>query len=392
MNMSNLLVHGEVTGVGQYALNLLDGLQAIGELDRVELLVDKDSREVLQNRYPGVRISIVPDLPLGRFLPWKRDFFRIFFRDRVGVPLLLWRRKQGILFHPYNAMSVHVSRRHATVITLHDLFYKNFPQEHSRKLLCLLEACYRTIVYHSHRLIVPSQYVKDDIIRHFPGVRPDRIAPIHNSIRIRNDQMEPSGVPRPYVLSVNSLRVHKNILTLIRAFARIEDQVDHWLVLVGSGDPRGNDAVNRELRNLGVRKVVQTGYVSEAQRNDLYRNAALFVSPSLHEGFGMTPVEAALYGVPVLTTRETSLPEVTRELLEYYEPATDDVVLSRRMMEMLAQPPDQVRLDAIRSEYAKAYDYREVAGRYLAYFNALGTGQGSVQAGTGISGDRGEND
>ncbi len=374
MNLSNVLVSGGVTGIGQYVYNLLDGFQARGELDRFELLVEKESRPVLLKRYPGVQITVVPDLPLARLLPWKRDFFRIFYRDRIGVPLLLGHRKRGLLFHPFNAMSVHVSRKHPTVITLHDLFYKNFPQEHSRKMLRLLESCYRTIVYRSYRLIVPSGYVKEDIVRHFPRVDPNKITAVHNPIRIRDDQQEPCSVPGPYVLSVNSLRIHKNIETLIRAFARIEDQIDHWLVLVGCGDPRGNDAVNRTIRSLGVRKVVMTGYVSEGQRNTLYRNASLFVSPSLHEGFGMTPVEAALYEVPVLTTRETSLPEVTRDLLQYYEPAKDDEQLARRMVEILDRPPDRETLASARRVYEQAYDYQQVAGRYLAYFDSLAEG------------------
>ncbi|HQN23066.1 MAG TPA: glycosyltransferase [Thermotogota bacterium] len=59
-------------------------------------------------------------------------------------------------------------------------------------------------------------------------------------------------------------------------------------------------------------KVFITGYLSDTQRNTLYQNAALFVSPSLCEGFGITPIEAALFGVPVITTRETSIPEATQ--------------------------------------------------------------------------------
>ncbi len=114
-----------------------------------------------------------------------------------------------------------------------------------------------------------------------------------------------------------------------------------------------------------------TGYLSDEHRNYLYRNADLFVSPSLHEGFGMTPVEAALFETPVLTTRETSIPEVTRNMVNYYEPAEDPNVLAARILNLLENRPPKSELRRIKKTMAQEYDPERIAALYFSMFEHL---------------------
>src|SRR5581483_2420884 len=92
-----------------------------------------------------------------------------------------------------------------------------------------------------------------------------------------------------YVLHVGSISKKKNLTTLVRAFARLRRRgVVDKLVLVGRVYQKGQDG---ELPGL-------------------YRGAAATAFPSLHEGFGMVPIEAMACGTPVVTSRGGALPEV----------------------------------------------------------------------------------
>lgn len=101
----------------------------------------------------------------------------------------------------------------------------------------------------------------------------------------------------------------------------------------------------------------------------LYKNASLFVSPSLMEGFGFTPIEAALYEVPVICNKESALYETTKGLLNYYEPGTDEYALSRMMYQILTSP--NLDLASIAKTYEMAYSVKRQAQDFIALFNTV---------------------
>lgn len=371
INLGNFALSGEVTGIGQYALNLLDGFAANGDLPRCHLLVGADAAERMRERYPhAAAITTLADFPWPRLLRVRRELLIALWRDQVGVRLALRGRAKGLLFHPFQAKTLMISRRLPTVVTMHDLLYRNFPPD-SRAMQRFLDRSHRAMVFDSRALIVPSAFVCDQLHTHFPGFQPDKVHVIHNPIRPGVATESPVGLPRRYILGVNALSVHKNVPTLLRAFARIEQQVEHALVLVGSGAPDEVAALRGLIAELGLTRVHLTGYLNDGERNALYRDASLFVTSSCHEGFGMTPIEAALFDVPVLVARATSLPEVTLGQVAEYAPATDAEALAQAMLDVLANPPDTERLRAVRTLFAERYDYRRVAAAYMASFDAV---------------------
>lgn len=95
-------------------------------------------------------------------------------------------------------------------------------------------------------------------------------------------------------------------------------------------------------------------------------NARIFVNTSRFEGFGRTPIEAAMHGVPVLTSRETSLGEVTQDLLEYYDPADNVDKLAEKIKLILKGiiNYDQERIDRISAIYNRNYAALKIAKAY----------------------------
>jgi glycosyltransferase involved in cell wall biosynthesis len=123
------------------------------------------------------------------------------------------------------------------------------------------------------------------------------------------------GIPNaPYILGVSTLEPRKNLDLVIRSFAHVVQQEklqDINLVLVG---PKGweYNKIFEEVANFGIAKerIIITGYVADEDLAPLYSGALVFIYPSLYEGFGLPPLEAMQCGVPVITSNNSSLPEV----------------------------------------------------------------------------------
>lgn len=357
-------------GVGQFALNLLQGMQETGRLNRdVDLFICASFQKKCRQLFPDAGIIPVTSLPDCNQIKYYY-FLKTLFTERCLLPLQLQKGRYDLLYHPYNEAHVHISGSVPTVITLHDLYFKNYPQEFGSRYLRYMEHRYQDLISNTAHIVVPSHYVKGDILKYYAHVNPDKITVIPDPVRIDPAETSPCPVKAPYILSVNSLRSNKNLLTLLKAFQLIEDQIDHHLVLTGAKGGQRSFLEQYAAQNQ-IKKLILTGYVPDAQRNWLYQNASLFVSPSLHEGFGMTPVEAALFGTPVLTTRETSIPEATRELVNYYEPAADHQAMAEQILHLLANRPPENELLEIKTRLQEAYDPARIAGLYLEAFHSI---------------------
>ncbi len=127
-----------------------------------------------------------------------------------------------------------------------------------------------------------------------------------------------AGKGNRIILSVGAVQTRKNTLNAVRAVASLP--ANYRLVLVG-GDGHGSQAVHEFIGREGLAsRVTRLGYVSAGRLSVLYRAADLFLFPSLEEGFGLPVLEAMSYGLPVVTSRTSSLPEVGGDAALYVDP------------------------------------------------------------------------
>jgi glycosyltransferase involved in cell wall biosynthesis len=129
----------------------------------------------------------------------------------------------------------------------------------------------------------------------------------------------PSAVgSAPYVLSMGNTRPHKDLPTLLRAFAALAAAHPTLnLVLVGPDQP---GYVASVLGDPSLeRRVLFTGHVDDATLRALYAAAAVFAFPSTFEGFGLPPLEAMGMGAPVVCSNAASLPEVVDDAALVFE-------------------------------------------------------------------------
>lgn len=370
VNLTYLAGGEQPDGTGQFALNLFKSLQAIGKLNDFHLFVTTAFHQKCRGLFPEAKIIPIASMRQFGSVNKYHFFLQSLSINRCRLPHFLNKDRYDLLYHPFYEVDDYISEKIPTVITVHDLFFRNYPQGFNRNYLRYIKYRYENAIRQAAHIVAPSQFVRQDILKYYPNAQPDKITVVNNPMWIDADNTREYPLESPYILSVNAIREPKNLITLLKAFQLIEDKVEHHLVLTGAKRKVSIDPEQYAQRN-NIKKLIITGYVSDEHRNYLYRNAALFISPSLHEGFGMTPVEAALCEVPVLTTRETSIPEITRNLVNYYEPARDHQILAERILDLLKNRPPQSELHRIKNTLAQEYDPQRIAARYYDVFQMM---------------------
>lgn len=174
-------------------------------------------------------------------------------------------------------------------------------------------------------VITISQATKKDLCE-LAGIAPERISvtPLAASQmftpcadNVRQAQVRARyGIPPDddYILSVATLEPRKNVSFLLQGFARLVQQESAKglnLVLAGGAGWGGNPLLEQLATTQGMKgRIINTGYVQDEDLPALYSGAAMFVYPSLYEGFGLPPLEAMQCGTAVITSNCSSLPEV----------------------------------------------------------------------------------
>lgn len=233
---------------------------------------------------------------------------------------------------------------------------------------------YKKTIERASLITTNSQYTKDDLLRFFPETPAEKVHVIYLSVPKVEGSKKPEGIEEGenYILNVNSFSKFKNPITLLKAFLLISNQYKGKLVLVGRTTKYWNDVLVPFIKENGLEeRVVHLQDIDDTELRYVYEHADLFVTPSLHEGFGFTPVEAAIYGSPVVSSRCESLPEATMGMVNYYEPANDEHALMKAMVEVLKNPPSEEKREAISKAFSDRYSTENHARNIMNFFSML---------------------
>ena len=221
--------------------------------------------------------------------------------------------------------------RAVRVTTVHDLIYEHFPGAFPAAARLGLKLVVPAGARRSRRVQVSSSFTKADVVEHF-GLAPETVDVVPLGLGMRD---VPSPTPadelrarlglgdRPVLLTVNAALPHKNLERLLRALAQVPEPV---LALVGHAG-RESERLRALAGELGIaERVRMTGWLGDEDLEGLYRLAAGFVYPSLHEGFGMPVLEAMRRGTPVACADATSLPEVVGDAALLFDPYSVEAI------------------------------------------------------------------
>jgi glycosyltransferase involved in cell wall biosynthesis len=266
--------------------------------------------------------------------------------ERWVLPLeLLARRPRPDLVHSLD----HVAPAWGpwrSIVTLHDLAFLLYPSTHTAASRAYYAATGES-VRRAQRVIAVSQRTASDAVR-LLGVDPVRVRVVHEaagpSFAPQPYERLPAlaarfGFPpdKPYLVFVGTLEPRKNVPFLLDAFARVREQVDAHLVLVGM---RGwlDEPIFAAHARSGVADAAHfVGWVDERDLAVLYSHAGVLVLPSLYEGFGLPVLEAMACGAPVVCSNAGPLPEVAGDAAVMLPP-TDPSAWADAIVTVLTQP------------------------------------------------------
>lgn len=183
-----------------------------------------------------------------------------------------------------------------------------------------------------------------------------------------DDAIAALAITKPFVLFSGAFDERKNVKRLIAAFARLPAALrqSHQLVLVHSIDAGTRGQLQSFARQQGLQEgdLVLPGWVSDDDLVTLYNGCAVFVFPSLHEGFGLPVLEAMACGAPVLAADATSLPEVIGRDEALFDPL-DVAAQSRKIAQVLSDPKFAQALRSHGLQQAKQFSWSKTAQRAL---------------------------
>jgi glycosyltransferase involved in cell wall biosynthesis len=216
-----------------------------------------------------------------------------------------------------------------------------------------------------------SQFSKAELVRCF-GARPSAIRVSGEGWQhVRRQPADLSILERHglhagrFVLAVSSATPHKNFGVITRALARLPGE--GIVLAVAGGDAPGVFAdLSLEQRSA----VKRLGYVTDGELRALYESAALFVFPSLYEGFGIPPLEAMAHGCPVLASNAAAIPEVCGDAALYFAPQ-DEAALAYWITRLLREPALRASLRAKGSKQLTKHSWDEAARRHLELLREL---------------------
>ncbi|KKQ27386.1 MAG: glycosyl transferase, group 1 [Candidatus Magasanikbacteria bacterium GW2011_GWC2_37_14] len=328
-------------GLGRYVEQLVLGL--------VEQ--DKENEYILFAKDPSL---ILPLSRGGNFKIVKVNIPWYSWQEQIKFKKIIDQEKIDLMHFPH--WNVPLLYNKPFVVTVHDLIMYHYPRQeastHGPVVYWLKDLVHRIVLRHAVRraqkIIVTCEFTKQDINQTL-GVPLEKMvvsyqAPFERNkeqgVRSKNE-LERFKINKPYVLYVGNAYPHKNLAGLLKAWKIFEEKYsgDYQLVLVGKNnffyqkilchceELQSDEAItvkqgiatpcSGRARNDSV---IFTDYLSDSDLVEVYQHASLYVFPSLYEGFGLPPLEAQQYNVPVVSSSASCLPEILGESVLYFDP------------------------------------------------------------------------
>lgn len=312
-------LYNNSTGLGNYSRNLLLNLSEFyTEHDYV--LYTQKITESEETKALASNPSVLTRFPENGLRPLWRSY-------GIGSQL---KKDQIDVYHGLSNEIPIGLRDIKTVVTIHDLIFKIYPQTYKIPDRLIYDSKCSYACKNADTIVAISETTKQDIIK-FYGIKEGKIKVIHQSCNPLFYELQSEAelalvktslkLPTEFLLYVGSVIERKNLLLIIKALKELRGKTDIPLVVVGAGKIYKQKVEQHILENNLQNQVI---WLSKLHNNKdlqaIYQLATIFIYPSLYEGFGIPIAEALLSGTPVITSTVSCLPEAAGPWAELVDP------------------------------------------------------------------------
>ena len=314
-----------LSGIKTYIEELVHGLDKYGRKD-VEYVFSHDI-EKLKNRqfFINSKYRLIRWIFQLRYLVWKQ----------IILPIKLLINRVDIVICPdYVAPIICHSKK---IVVIHDNLFWKYPKNYPR----IWRNYYTKLIYwglNSKTIIITtSNYSKLGLQQLF---KKNKIYPVYQSSEnLSIKQASENG--KKYILHVGTFEKRKSLLTLIKAFKKLKEElnVDYKLVLAGSTYINGDNEVMLEIQKYIAEhnlfsSILMPGYIEKNKALYFYKNSLIYVFPSIDEGFGIPLIEALKLEVPVICSDIPIFREIAGDSVLYFE-KQNEIDLFEKMKELI---------------------------------------------------------
>jgi glycosyltransferase involved in cell wall biosynthesis len=315
------------SGIGHLLLNLLKEMSQHDKLTaEYKLILFGTINEVRYLRSFGSFNVTVKVLPL-----FSRRLINALNYWRILLPIDLFLGK-GIYIFP-NYINYPVSKRSKSLTWVHDLAFEKLPETVSPKLQRNLSQNIRRWMNRSTRVITLSNFIKHQITDTFQ-IPLEKIDVVYCGVDVKHfykrDTSEVKfaqvkyGIPPNYILFVGNIEPRKNLGRLVEAYTKLKPSITskYSLIIIG-GDGWNSEGIFQAIHNAqrnGYNIILPHKYVEDSDMPAIMSGAECVITPSLYEGFGMTPLEALACGTRPIVSRMPVFKEIYKSAVKSFNP------------------------------------------------------------------------
>lgn len=280
--------------------------------------------------------------------------------EQIYLPKLIKDKFKDSVIHYPDSMAPIFLNSKKIVITVHDLAFKSLSGAFTKKTILWKNFMTSISVKKSNRIIGITNFSKSELNKYYKNIS-NKIDVVYNGFnRLSKMDIDINNVSDnikkyakdKYILTISTISPRKNIDTLIEAFNLIKD--NHKInLIIGGSNGWLYESIYSLVDSLKLRdRVIFTGRINDDELKYLYKNANIFVYPSLYEGFGLPPLESMSYGIKTIVSDVECLREVSGDACSYFP------------------PKDKMKLCELLDNFFKSgkeneiYDYENILSRY----------------------------